>query len=580
MDPHSSTSIGDPTIELREAIQKLEAFSKQKAEEYKSSPVSKTISLMRSFLLNPLVLNNSKVGRKKRAAQTDILQAVEVVNRERLLIQKLQKGTPAEQKLAESFTKIIAIYNETLEKRLQHRYSKKILKLFSKEFVKAIQDLPKIALPHKNSLEYHYPEHPPKLERERFTSPLQHASDIFLSQQSVELFHMKTLSLLERYGIATNPEARSVIKQSPIYTIIEGDSSKCTLSQTLTLFPGQVIHVIGTSELDPKNRTIRRFSPETFSISLESNQTGFPHPLQRTGWTLTHSLLHDCPQRIDLLHYTAEVLEKKKSIISTLLPHTPLMEKAKSLLKIRKRVFENKIEEFIDLHKQLALTIARAAYRSPFPSFEFIDHFFMAALNHPKAFDWLSETNQMISEFFITKPHQTLIHSILNQSAAKFGSQDSVKRFLALKELFDTILIEAKKNIASLKAAAGSANEQVRLNYVEEVGKIFASSAQTIILQYLSEDLMFQPPKLQLFDQKVQAATYQHVLDFANELSTPFEAEPENEFEKVYVFMKQKMQADILLFEKDHKLEIPKELSHYFELRHLSLRDCLKTSIG
>ncbi len=97
--------------------------------------------------------------------------------------------------------------------------------------------------------------------------------DVHLTKQFMELFQMKALVLLERHGIATNTAVRVAVKSTPIHASLDGNALQCTLTQILTLFHGQTVVVSGSSELDPKTRTISRLYPETFSISVESRKT-------------------------------------------------------------------------------------------------------------------------------------------------------------------------------------------------------------------------------------------------------------------------------------------------------------------
>lgn len=373
---------------------------------------------------------------------------------------------------------------------------------------------------------------------------------------------MKTISLLERYGIATNPEARSIIKQTPILASIEENQPKYTLTQTLTPFPGQTVRVIGTSEFDPHTRKIHRISPKTFAIALESNQTGFPDPLQRAGWTLSHVLVHDYPQRIDYLQESVQVLQKKKLISATLLPHTQGLDKAKQLVKMKKKLFGENLQEFAALHKKLACLLAKND-----SSFELdaIEQFFAALPTVANPFEWLSHAHQMAADLFIAQPQQALIHSILNDRFGKFGKK-SENCFPNVSTSLEIIIKEAENQLQLQQEKANATTEQVKLYYVTQMGKVIGHASMPILLQYLSEDLMFPPPELKLFQQKLQALAYRHVLDFFEELS--FSLDPG----QVHSWMKKELLDDIALLEGGASgLEIPQELSKYFAFRHINL---------
>jgi hypothetical protein len=574
---NKSSSI-DSTSQLQDAIRKLEAFSQQAVEDKSRSPVSKTIALVRSLLLKSFEFESNKRAKKRQQSdENEVLAAIEVINRKRLLIQRLEAGSPDEQKLADSFTRAIGIYNQIQDKRTQARTlsAKGRRKLFSAENAVEIMPLPKIDLPQQHTVEFHYPENTPKLKSKRTVSAVQQkkASIVPLSKQSADLFYMKALSLLERYGIATNPEARAIVRQSPILTVIDGDDATCTLTQTLTLFPGQTVVVIGTSALDPKTQTIHQLFPDTFSVSLESTQTGYPHPSQRAGWTLAHQLLHDCPQRIDLLTKAAELLQTKKEVIQGLLPHGSLIGKAKKLFKYKALAFAEHQQEFLDLHRRLALAIFQSAPKHDVPHHAEItaSTYFDMLKNQLAPFNGLVDTYQCIREHAITKPHQVLLNAILMGKSNDIGNNDAMTRYHAAQAILDQALDNSLHEIELQAKGTVLPLERAKFEFIYSMGKVLGSAAETVMLQYLSEDLMYPPPALKRFEQKIQAAAYRHVEDFFDELAIPLEGDYAQNQKSVYHLLKNEMNWDLSLFQQDQDLEIPEELALYFDRRYLSL---------
>jgi len=546
------TSPKDTTSQLQDAIRKLEAFAQQEAKEQSRSPVSKTIGLM----LKLLQFDSSKKGKNEHNPdEKEVREAVELINRRRLLIQQLETGSPAERKLADSFTSAIGVYNQIRS---------------------GSGKLPKIGLPQQHTVEYHFPESSPKPVLKRTISAVQQkapTSSVTLSKQSADLFYMKTISLLERYGIATNPEARTIVRQSPIITAVDGDQDRCTLTQTLTLFPGQTVVIIGTSVLDPKTHTIHKLFPETFSLSLESTQTGYPYPSQRTGWALASQILHDYPQRTDLLGKIADLLQRKKDAANELLQQGPLLDKAKRLFKFKSQVFSAHQSEFLSLHKQLAHAIITAApqhFITPHTHIA-VNTYFDAMHNQQNPFHWLVDTNQTLSNLFITKPHQTLLNAILKGKTNDIGSNDPAIRFLAAKATLDQALQDTIVDLEIQLKNAQNANERIKLDYILHMGVLLGTSSKSVILQYLSEDLMFAPPPLSRFEQKIQSAAYRHVQDFLEELILPLNGTIEQIQQEVYRLLKAEIKWDIALFQQDGLLPISTELAQYFETRYQSL---------
>lgn len=561
MDKTSST---ESTSRLREAISKLEAFSFQQTDPVSS--VSKTMSLVYSIFAGRF-----SAGQKKSRLQRhppdrkDVLKAVEQLNRYRFLIEKLKKGTPAEQELAEKVTEAINNYNDNCDKRIQACLSGKhrLTQFFSKHKLQD-QELPKIILPKKITVQRHFPEHLLPKEAQKITSNAAFAVPI--SKQSAELFHMKAIALLEKYGIASNYEARAFVKKTPIHTTIEKDTSTCTLTQTLSLFPGQTIIVMGSSALDPKTHALSRLFPETFCLSMESTQTGFPHPTQRAGWTLAGQLLPEFPQRIDLLDKAANLIQRKNLAITGLLQQGALLKHAKELLSLKKKCFEIHAKELIELQKTLNLAILKAASAEP-AAYEIVERFFQSLHTHPNPFEVLADASKLIRETFMMKPHQSLLDAIIKGKSTDLGNRLPEIRYAAASALLDNSVILAKQEIRTQKEDVIFLNERTKLEYVECLGSIFGEASKRIFLQYLSEDLIFESPRLTRFECKAQAAAYQHLKDFLDELEDETVTDPE----RIYALLKRQIIDDTAVFIEDSRPDIAKELADYFYNRYISL---------
>lgn len=530
------------TVQLQEAVKQLEAFA-LKTEKEASSPVSKTIGLMRSFLINNF------------QDQSEVRKAVELINRQRLFIQQLQHGDKADKELAQAVDRAVTAYNQHCKKLKSE--NKGLAKLFSVKKMNEQKGLPNIELPQTSTIKCHYPAKIPTLSAKHSLS-----TSTPLSKQSKELFQMKVLALLERYGIASNPEARAQVKQAPILTAKQDESSTYMLSQTLTLFPGQTIIVMGSSKLDDKTQTINNLFPETFSISLESTQTGFPHPLQRTGWALANQLLPDYPQRPDLLEEAARIFNLKRQTMAGLSPGGVLVENCKRMLKHKKQVFYAHRHDLLALHLQLATTIVKAAN---IRKNTFVDVFFNTLHNCPSCYEWLSETYHCMRDFFISKPHGNLLDAVLLGKDTEFGSHEPNVRFSAAKTILKNSIEHSKMTLESLIRESMDGQELAKWQFVKSLGEAIGNASTTIMLQYLSEDLIFSPPTLSSFERSLQACAYAHVVDFHTELF-----HNAIDHEQVYHMLKTQLENDINRFQK-HEFPVVDELSGYFHHRYDSL---------
>lgn len=555
------SSTQDSRSELQDAIRKLEAFSRHALQADAPTQISKTISLMRTLLRHAFDKPDKKETNAEKIPNCEeVLQAVEVINRERLHIQRLQKGDSAEQKLADSFTKAVEDYNACRDRYVNFATSpnKGWAKLFSKNDAGS-KSLPKIDLPQKLTVQYLFSSSEAAQTAE-LRSEQKISNAAFLPKQSAELFQMKVLALLERYGIAESHEVRNLVKKTPIHTEIESASSRCTLKQTLSLFPGQTVVVMGTSALDPKTQSIHRLFPETFSVSLKSTQTGFPDPSQRTGWALANELIPDCPQRIDLLASLTHFFQRKREVVTGLLPNGPLVSHAKKLIHFKKQAFDLHKQELIELHKQLAHTIIRSAPPSLIiPNAEnIIDQFYHALLAQQNPFEKLCEVNQLIRDLFIRKTHQDLLDMVLK------SENKEISRLKVAKESVDLSIKEIQKELAQQREQALDDHERLKWNYILCLGTPIGEASKNIMLQYLSEDFSFKPPALSLFESKIQATAYQHVSHFLDELTL---STKDLSQESAHQILKKELLSDIEIFLKEN-IPLSKEISDYFHQRY------------
>lgn len=561
---------GESTAKLNEAIRKIEDYSLQQIISAKQSSVSKTIGLVRSILLAPFDTRLKKHQHQKLPPnKNEVLTAIEFINRNRLFIEKLKEGTPDEQELAKKFTETINHFNESRDQRIQgciknhSRLANYFLKDNPKELI-----LPKIAMRKKFTVQQQYPENSSykPLNKVYFNPEVK----VPISKQSAELFHMKTISLLEQYGIASNPEARPFVKKSPIYSTVEKNGCRCTMTQILPLFPGQKIIIQGDSILDPKTQSFCQLLPESFTLTEEITQTGFPHATQRTGWSTASQLIPDSPQRIDLLGHAAELFQSRNQAVTALLKKQgDLLKHAKALHALKKKAFEEHAEELIKMHETLAIAILKASSALQ-EDFLTVQRYYHYLRSHTYPFEALSDASQAIKDYFIAKPHQALLDAIIKGKSTNLGSKVPELRYEAAKTLLDQALDNAKKEY-QLHHHGEIQNRVVELDYIRCMGNIFGEAFKPIFLQYLSEDLIFQPPSLSSFESQVQDAAYLHLKDFLIELKMPLNADAAKNQETIYQLLKKQLASDIALFNGSNISTIPLELKDYFLQRYSSL---------
>lgn len=557
----------DSTAKLNEAINKLEDYSLQQIKSAEESSVSKTIKLVRSILIRPFDTRPKKHKHQRIPPDKhEVMTAIEFINRNRLFIEKLKQGTPDEQELAEKYTKAINNYNENCDKRIQGciRNKGRIANFFSKDKRKE-PDLPRIAMLKRTS-QRGYPENPACKVLQKLYSNSE--TKIPVSRQLSEMFQMKAIILLENSGIVSRQEARTFVKNSPIYTNLEKSGTMCTHTQALSIFPGLVIK--GNSSLDPKTQLIDKLLPESFTLSLgELTQTSFPHPSQRAGWTLSSHLIPDAPQRTDLLGNAAKLFQQRNQSIASL-QQRDLLKHAKNLFSLKKKAFEEHSQEMIEMHETLATAILKAAGADQ-DSFQTVGRFYNFLRTHAHPYDVINETSQAIREHFMTKPHQTLLDAIIKGKSTDLGKDVPELRYNAAKAILDQAVDSAQNDYHPSHHDVENLDERIKSAYIGCMGTLLGKASKSIFLQYLSEDLIFSPPTLSPFEKQVQNAAYLHLKDFLDELSMPLGADSTKNIEMMYQLLKKQLWTDIDVFNSKNTPTIPKELAHYFQQRYASL---------
>lgn len=321
---------------------------------------------------------------------------------------------------------------------------------------------------------------------------------------------------------------------------------------------------MGNTELDPTTKTICKLFPETFSISLESSQTGFPHASQRAGWSLANELLPNFPQRIDMLPTLGTFYGAKKQAATDLLPQGCRLAVAKQLLKLKRHAFNTHKNQLIALHRQLAHAIVKACYETSNAVAATIDAFFDDLSCQASPYDALAATSHQVQELFISTPCHTLLHAILKEE--DYGPTRT--SYECAQATLAKALNSALAQMANRQKNAASISERRNWDFITLMGKIFGHSAQAIMLQYLSEDLVFAPPTLTAFEQRVQTAAYRHVEDFLHELYADTASEAKRDTTSIYESMKAQIEWDIALFSQGHDHAAVAELAAYFDRRH------------
>lgn len=594
------------------AIKNLETFALQNESEsiphisHLEVKEGQLVASQRSALQQKIDLANSlftstfshssteKRDQKYHDVLDVVLQSSDVVRSYSPLIQVLEDGNPEDKKCAAHARAVIERFNKIIEQLKQPppTWGQRFTKILYEQCGWFIgKTLTKIDIPPRTTIHIHYPENiNSKVSSKKISPQLRSLETVAASKkitsllhtvmpsspipkQTAELFNMKVIALLEKYCISSHVEIRHTVKNSPIQMTM--DSYKCTLSQSLILFPGQVIEVKGTFQRDQKSLAFSIFIPESLEFSLRSTQTGFPHPSQHAGWSLADCLIPLCPHYLEQLTHFAPLYQRKLAAAQKLLPNGTLLKKAEKLLQLKKLAFLKNQNRFIDLHKNLSLAIAEASEGEHLEDRDkqTILSFFSELNHHPSPWNYLIAIHQILIDHFINRPNHALQDEWLSGKNKRLQDPDQSISFLEAQRILQDEMDKARKELHHQAQFAHSAFEKVTLDYIRYTGTRWSSSCKLILLQHRSEDIGFLPPRLRLIDQKIQAAAYKQMIEFLDEL------ERDDDLEEMTEYLEKKLVTDISLFQSSSVEELPEasfqiiqELSVYYSQRFLQQR--------
>lgn len=177
--------------------------------------------------------------------------------------------------------------------------------------------------------------------------------------QESDLFYAKARTLLSKHAPQTiiNDVVKSLRTQPLEVTLCP--ESVVSLKQTVSYLPGEVYQLAGNF-----SRTGTRSIPisESFSLSLDALQTGYPHPMQSVGIGLADGLLPYVLVRSWQRPLLDSLINRKQVVAEKLLPQGECNTKAKELVALRKLLFTKEASSLIPELKKLLSALFEAAH--------------------------------------------------------------------------------------------------------------------------------------------------------------------------------------------------------------------------
>ena len=391
----------------------------------------------------------------------------------------------------------------------------------------------------------------------------------------LDAFRMKSIRNIQQHLFPHSMgEVLELVKHTPVEINEQQIPDSVLMRQVIDISPGSVIILSGSfKKIGSDSKLMSIPILEEFHSSLQSTQTGFPHPSQYAAWALADQLVNADPLRLEQAPLFAMIEKKKKMAIQDLLFNKTLISKAKHISKQHKDAFNSNLDKTIGLHREVIETIIEQAPNHP--SIEkdntgFILDKFYADVKDSSTnlapFDKLALAQLQIINLAIVRPFQKLQEEWLSGfSALRQGSYQE-KQQTAI-HLLET---EAEKGLAEMSNLTESDTQQESTYlFIRLMSQIFGQASRSIIIQYMSEKIGFAPSMLTDFEQKIQACAFQQLITFLNEL--------ERDYKDGYDWkldIEAKLKADLAIFKVDTvdalvslPADLTQELEVYFNSR-------------
>ncbi|MBS4170262.1 hypothetical protein [Neochlamydia sp. AcF95] len=432
------------TRELQAAIKILESFSYRKETSSSTSILKKTIVFAKKLFS----IGSVKVEEKKK-----VQQALAVIKNSFSLIQSLAQGTFRQKQIASSAYTAVdrfnAVSNHLNRRPLPWRrwMDTLLVKIPKREKKKG-----KINLGKEISCKLYSQEN----EKIKLPLPPFSQGELLPTTQEIDAFRMKAITLLKHHEVrfTSLTEQLNIIREMPIVIKEQTPLSKAiaesvvALEQTISSFPGETIELKGTFKRSLTSKGPSIPIPESFHITTQSQQTGYPHPSQHHGWCLPPFFL---PKDHALKG-------KMQEIANELKPTGRFNLQAKAFLKAKQECFNQHATEFLSLHLQLNGCMLKII---GIDAETILNSFYKHLLPHNNPYHYLSSLHQTIIDQYLEKRKDSLkaapytptdleyIYQIGNFYEICMGKHTNLLEELALKQLHDFLIEVEKKEVLS-----------------------------------------------------------------------------------------------------------------------------------
>lgn len=344
-----------------------------------------------------------------------------------------------------------------------------------------------------------------------------HPDILVVDERIKDLFMMKAISAVEGSGVFPFVEQKAdwirKIRKTPIRPVVDmkDKNTALTLEQRLSPLPGETIILRGSF----KNGLPL---PESFEMTMESIQTGFPDPVQHHGFSSPSCLFPQFPMRPYKIPALVRLLQGKERVQKELSLKGKLFQRSIFLINKKKELAQQNKFDYLSLQEELALSVCLSAPRflSENETREIIRLFFTWLADHPCVLTTLSLIVREVNKAYVLDPYEAWSEFRLQKTSKGSSEKNHKEALVEAREFLVEKILEAKNKMGqNLKNW-----ESPAMTYSRLLGLIQGRGSVNLLLQYASEVEEWPPPQLSLFEKKMQALVFSQQTAFIEELSS------------------------------------------------------------
>ncbi len=586
---------------FEEAIKNIELFTAQ--NQSSSTLQVERLELTSSGAIIPHKLSNIELifrlffsffsysqehKQRKLKVEQKILESITYLKSHWKVIEKLKEGNEDERNLAQLAAKAINRYNSLIKK-----VRTPPLSLIDRVF-KTLYETSALAVGEDLKTEIDVPKDYSiylRTSKKEGVDVTMHKIASFLQEhgmlssvptaQEIDFFYMKTITLANRSDLPLDlrKQVIGLMRETPITSLIENrneiespdsHTSFISLKQTLAPFPGEQITIEGSFKRDALSSVASVPLPETFHVTTQAVQTGYPHPSQHMGWALSKALIPEMPIRKTLLPLFFPLFDEMQALAKKLLPEGSLNRTAKHLLLLKKEAFLDHQATFLALHRHLNhALVERSPYISTIKTTEAIENYFAGLSDSPAPYERLSKGYDHLNQIFIDIPYKTILKKWEEDESVFSG--EPKERLHTIHSLYDKEINKAEGLLRRELIKSSTKVEKQAIIWAQLLGPHLGYAGKAIVLQYLSEKIGYPPPLMNDFESLIQTSAYRQLIAFIQGIE---EAHKQTiSVETIAAQMEKALKQEIRSFEGKDEDEpeeaaknIVKELEVYFNI--------------